>query len=66
MGSQYDTIIALLTIGVLSGFLIFGVIGYIRGKSIASCCDPSGKPRLKTTRGDLRETHPTVPNRHPQ
>lgn len=66
MDSQYDTVIALATIGLLSGFLIFGVIGYIRGKSIASCCDPSGEPRPKTTTRALEKTRPTAPTRHPR
>jgi hypothetical protein len=35
------TIFPLLVVGLLAVVFVFGVVGYVRGKRIHSCCEPS-------------------------
>jgi hypothetical protein len=34
-----DTISGVVVVGLLGAFFVFGLVGYLRGKSIRSCCD---------------------------
>lgn len=34
-----ETLLGIVLVGLLVGLLVFGLIGYRRGKSLRSCCD---------------------------
>ncbi len=33
-----DTLTGILIVLLLGGFFVFGLVGYVRGKSVRSCC----------------------------
>lgn len=35
------TIFPVLVVGLLAAVFVFGLVGYVRGKRIHSCCEPS-------------------------
>jgi len=39
---------SLLMVTILGALLVFGLVGYWRGKGIHSCCDAVREPKSKT------------------
>lgn len=44
-----DTISGVVVVGLLGAFFVFGLVGYLRGKSIHSCCDVTTTAHPKKT-----------------
>lgn len=47
-----DTLSGIVIIGLLGAFFVFGLVGYLRGKSMRSCCAlPSTSRPKQSTNG---------------